>query len=125
MLEQVRAELGLVKQAVELGSKSTDNAIAVLGETIKGLALKVDAIAMAQTEPAASPAGRAMLEKIETHGAAIRDHDQKIDAFQEFQTSVTSSLRTIRLGMTVGGFILGLVSGVTAVVTFFAGHPTP
>lgn len=122
VLGEMSNELALLKQGVELGAKSTDNAIATLGAQIGRLEIKIDAITTSQAEPGATAAGRQLLEKIANHEKAIAEHDAKIDAFQTFQTSIMSGLKTLRIQMTVGGLILGILSGGLGVAAFVAGH---
>lgn len=122
MLDTVGRELALLKQGVELGAKANEARFDGLAQTIAALSTKLDRVIDGQTEPGASPAGRQMLEKIVDLEKIAEAHNTAIEDLRSFKTSVLASFRTLRAQMTIVGFILGVISGVTAVATFLGRH---
>lgn len=119
VLIEVRGELALLKQAVELGGKSTENAIQAVSEQVKGLAIKVDAAIVAQTnasaEPQASPMGRTLLEKHGNHELRIADLEKEAEDNAHFKTEMRTAFRTIRVQLTLMGTVIGIISGAAAI----------
>jgi hypothetical protein len=117
VLEQVRGELAVLSKAVELGTKATDNAIATLSQSIRGLENKIDTVLEAQADPAASAGGRQVLEKIADVERVQEDHHARIKALEGFTTEARGAYRALRAQMTIIGFVLGLLSGIAAVLS--------
>lgn len=124
VLEQVRGELALLRQATELGSKTNDARFDGLARSIDVLSGKLEQVIAGQTEAGASPAGRRILEVLAVHDKSIADHEKAIDDFDAFRSEVRGGLKALRAQLAIGGFILGVVSGITAVVTIINGTPT-
>lgn len=121
VLEQVRGELAVLSKAVELGTKATDNAIATLSQSIRGLENKIDTVLEAQADPAASAGGRQVLEKIADVERVQEDHHARIKALEGFATEARGAYRALRAQMTIIGFVLGLLSGIAAVLSLLHG----
>lgn len=121
VLEHVRGELALLRQATELGSKTNDARFDGLARSIDVLSGKLERVIDGQTEAAASPAGRRLLEVLDSHEKSIVDHEVRLDTYEAFRNEVRGGLKALRAQLAIGGFILGVVSGITAVFTVING----
>jgi hypothetical protein len=119
----VKSEVALVKQGVELGAKASDARFDGIAKSIDTLSIKLDRVIDGQTEPGASPAGRALLEKVDANTTAIALHDGRLDGVEAFQTTVLATFRTFRLQFAAFGTLIALIVGYTAIVTFLNGAP--
>jgi hypothetical protein len=77
-------EVALLRQAQELGAKATDNALAKLEKSIDNLSLQVSTLATGLTEPAGSPAGRALQRQIDDHGSRLDDLERAAEEDRDF-----------------------------------------
>src|SRR6266571_3232491 len=96
VLERVRGELALLHQATELTGKATDARLEGLTRAIDNLDAKMDALKESQAEPAATPAGRSLVEKIAEQQIAIVEHDRRLDANDTFQSEMRGGFKTLR-----------------------------
>ena len=121
MLEQMRGDLGVLSTKVELGAEATKSSIAVVTESVRRLEGKVDRVLEAQADPAASPGGRAILEKIGEVAGDVGRHESRIGSLETFQTTTVSAFRTLRVQLTVVSTIVGIIAG--GVTVYIALHP--
>lgn len=124
VLEQVRGEVALLKQAVELGAEATKGNLAAVSGQIAVMSQKLDQVIAAQADPAASPGGRVILDKILDLEKDRDDHHNRIKQLEAFTTEARAAYRTLRAQMTIIGFVLGLLSGIAAVLSIMHGPAT-
>jgi hypothetical protein len=118
-LAEINTHLALLEQAQQIETRLRESNHKLLEKSIEALTLEVRAANQLQiaanAEAVATPAGRAIVARLDKHDTALEENEKWRDSVQSFIDGFNGSLRGLRVALTGLSFVVGLLTVVTLV----------